>query len=303
MKYSVIFRALDESWVAEHRRGRIYSPIVVEVDAPNGVILSGDLDPVTPGDVYAARANRVDDGACPVASERSGVARRQVAAALIRQDAEIRKAELRSLPDAEDRFLTVDEAVELMGLEIEDDLNDGYDLVYIDRGDKLMDGQVDSVLSGDLDEVEESFGEWLDDNRHIGALHHATDLVELVTTHMVREGLVDDDDADDVEIEAKNSDWWEGFLHDIEERDQSDPLKDLAERTPDPYVLVDLGGVEALGRVDLADLIETRRSNWDADEVVVEFEGLHNGAAVKWGAISRTHDYANDVRLEFSPVS
>lgn len=107
-------------------------------------------------------------------------------------------------------------------------LDEGYDLCYVDQGDKLMSDQIDAVVAGDWESLWESNEEWYSDNRRHGAEYHA----EEETKDVIRSWAIRDQrDYDDLYEEFKDTEEWDEVILAIQDRDTSDPYRDLAKRS------------------------------------------------------------------------
>ncbi|MBQ1048466.1 hypothetical protein KBX50_08305 [Micromonospora sp. C51] len=103
-------------------------------------------------------------------------------------------------------------------------LNERYELVYVDYRDQLSDRDVQDLLNGDADTVYDRFDEgWLSENRSHGATYE----VEQITTEEERNLLEEHGRLDDLRLE-------------IENRDESDPVRDMWRNTPHTLMTVKL---------------------------------------------------------------
>lgn len=90
------------------------------------------------------------------------------------------------------------------------------ELVYIDYRDQLDDEQVSALACQDWEKLDASLDEWLDETRWMGAREAIAELLK-------------DADLDEEEVERfRDSDWYDELRFVIEERDTSEPLKELA---------------------------------------------------------------------------
>ena len=106
-------------------------------------------------------------------------------------------------------------------------MSEKYDLVYIDRNDKLTDEQVEFVAQGKLDELYDWMeNDWLGDSRYISADEEASSLVKDVLVKWYQR--YDEDTIDSI----KDSLDMDGIADMIRDRDSLDPLKDLIDNTP-----------------------------------------------------------------------
>lgn len=103
------------------------------------------------------------------------------------------------------------------------ELKERYDLVYIDYRDELSDEDVQNLLNGEVDKVEERLEEYTSENRHRGAEYE----VEQLLTDEQRELLEEHDLLYDLQDEIKD-------------RDESDPIRDMLRNTPQKLMTVDL---------------------------------------------------------------
>lgn len=107
-------------------------------------------------------------------------------------------------------------------------LDDTYELVYVDRGDELGDDQVAAIVRGDFEALWEMNWEWEADSRHAGARYEAEDEAKAIIREWERR---DERDYDDLYDEFECSEQWDEVLDEIKWRDRSDPYRDLARST------------------------------------------------------------------------
>jgi hypothetical protein len=110
-------------------------------------------------------------------------------------------------------------------------LDEAYDLIYVQQGDKLSDEQVAAVVEGDYEKLWDSTAEWESQARDQGI----DSVVEEVTNQVVRDWLAEDEDGrDPVEVreEFMNSEHLESLREAIGERDRSTWLDELMNATP-----------------------------------------------------------------------
>lgn len=104
-------------------------------------------------------------------------------------------------------------------------LADTYDLIYVEYDDRLTDEQVTALVDGDWDTFDESFEHWEGEARWWGAKYAAEEAVrdfERSHPHLT------------LEMQRWDADWAVQHVIDIiQERDGSDFIPQLARRTPD----------------------------------------------------------------------
>lgn len=108
-------------------------------------------------------------------------------------------------------------------------LDKKYHLIYVDYRDELSDEQVEMIASNDYDKLWESFEDWESDARYGGAKYYLDELLADVITDWENE---DDVDYSELKEEFDGSDLWDEVRYEIEERDESDPAKELASHSP-----------------------------------------------------------------------
>lgn len=112
----------------------------------------------------------------------------------------------------------------------------GFDLYYVDYRDEFTDEQVEEIIDGQrldnvVEEVVEAFGE----SQYLTAREHVEDFAREAIRDMSLD-LEDDQDEEDLLAEFMYSDLSDELRHHIEDRDESDPIRDLAGHTSDPLV-------------------------------------------------------------------
>jgi hypothetical protein len=107
-------------------------------------------------------------------------------------------------------------------------LDEKYYLTEVGRSDELTDDQVAALARGDMESFYEKNDDWEMESRSEGARYYTNDLLDDVIRDWERE---DDrfyrDLAEDFKL---TEEWWE-VVYAIEERDASDPYKQLALNT------------------------------------------------------------------------
>ena len=131
------------------------------------------------------------------------------------------------------------------------------DLVHVEYDDRLTDKQVAGVVSGDWDEVHnDEFTEWVAEATVGAAREIIKETAGDILRRMITDGTLDeetdpDDIADDFEWTAE----WDDVRFWLEDHDESDPLRQLAQHTPDPLVqwvpesTIELDGEDEEGEV------------------------------------------------------
>jgi hypothetical protein len=117
--------------------------------------------------------------------------------------------------------------------EVIEDLSATYELVYVSQGDKLMDEQVESVVTGDLEALEESLDEFVGEQTWINSREVADDVASTVLDRWTRESESDDDDEviEELRFAWEASDERDEVAEIVQEHDTSQPLRDLARGT------------------------------------------------------------------------
>lgn len=118
---------------------------------------------------------------------------------------------------------------EQLANEIIAQLDEKYDLVYVDRGDRLTDEQVAAIVRGDLDTLWEKTDEWESENRAQSVKAIIEQDAKDIVSRWERE-----DDADYAELlnEFDNSAEWERVQQELWNRDTGGWVKDLINGTP-----------------------------------------------------------------------
>jgi hypothetical protein len=114
--------------------------------------------------------------------------------------------------------------------EATEDLDETYQLVYVDYRDQLDSKAIDAMLSGDTEEFFSLFSDWESEQQWSGAEYHEKDLVDTILHRWARADNEFDPDV--------LRDLWEGseaqdsLREEIRARDSSDWVRDLARNTP-----------------------------------------------------------------------
>lgn len=111
----------------------------------------------------------------------------------------------------------------------------GFTLIYPHYDDRLMTEQVEALVDGDFDKVYDEVGEAFADHRH----HMASEDTEEVVKEAINDLMWDDEDGedeDDLYWEFEYSDLFDEVRWLIMDRDDSNPVRNLAANTPDPLV-------------------------------------------------------------------
>lgn len=119
------------------------------------------------------------------------------------------------------------------------DMSDKYDLIYVDRGDRLSDEQVGYLLAGDMESLWDDIGEWESDARWEGVKYHLEDMADDVLRRWERED--DDFDGTDLRDSWFYSEEWEEARYELEERDSGDWFRDLVNGCGSVFVRIRVG--------------------------------------------------------------
>lgn len=171
----------------------------------------------------------------------------------------------------------------------------GFYLYYVDYRDGFTTEQVEQIIDEQrIDTVVEEVVEAFDE----GVYMAARDYVEEFAGDAIRDLLLDledDQDEDDLLTEFMDSDLSDELRYLIEDRDESDPIGDLARHTSDPLVQY-----VPYPRVEI-DVEDEEESNSEAARVLTEL-GLpstaHNYEAMYW-AMANCHG-PTEVRVLFT---
>lgn len=107
-------------------------------------------------------------------------------------------------------------------------LDETYDLVFVDHGDNLTDSQIAAIVGNDIDSLNDSIWEWESESAAIGARSAALEAVtEYERSHIVPEDFDISETAFEIEEPILN-------------RNSSDPVKELASRTSDAFLRVEV---------------------------------------------------------------
>lgn len=112
----------------------------------------------------------------------------------------------------------------------------GFDLYYVDYRDEFTDEQVEEIIDGQrldnvVEEVVDAFGE----SHYLTAREHVEDFAREAIRDMSLD-LGDDQDEEDLLDEFMYCYLSDELRYLIEDRDESDPIRDLAGHTSDPLV-------------------------------------------------------------------
>lgn len=112
------------------------------------------------------------------------------------------------------------------------------DLVHVEHDDRLTSEQAAAVVSGDWDEVDnDDFTEWMAEATVGAAREIIKETAGDILRRMITDGTLDEDE--DPDVIADVFEWtteWDEVRFWLEDHDPSDPLRTLAQRTPDPLV-------------------------------------------------------------------
>lgn len=121
-----------------------------------------------------------------------------------------------------------------------------YDLIFVSYDDRLTDEQASALVSGDMESLWDSIGEWESDARYQGAIYE----IEELTKDVLNEWRDDAEEADDADaldaLDELEHDWeWsterDETRWEIEDRESGDWLRQLVDQTPSLYVRVAIG--------------------------------------------------------------
>ena len=108
------------------------------------------------------------------------------------------------------------------------EMDKSYDLIYVDYRDKLTDTQVNALVQRDWDSLYDELGEWESDARWESVRYHMKDLAEGIISRLEQEHDVDLSWLYD---EYEHTGTWDEAREQMEERDTSDWLRQLASNT------------------------------------------------------------------------
>lgn len=114
------------------------------------------------------------------------------------------------------------EAADALLTRIIDGLDQSYDLIYIDRGDRLSDDQAALIVAGDMEKVWESFEHWESDARWEGVRYELDQIKHRLQPE-------DQELFEDIEDEVRYA---------IQDRETGTWFEDLVGATPDPILRV-----------------------------------------------------------------
>lgn len=139
-------------------------------------------------------------------------------------------------------------------------LSESYDLIYVDYRDGLTDEQAQSLIAGDAESLYESMDTWLSDASYDGARYELDELRREVIAEWERE---DDEDYTVLADEFVHSDEEDEVRWVIQDRDGSNPIRDLAGQTRPQYIRVRIGEDFVLAGEDMDEDVETVMANAD----------------------------------------
>jgi hypothetical protein len=116
-------------------------------------------------------------------------------------------------------------------------LDKSYQLVYVDYRDELTDEQVAMIARGDYESLWESSIDWESGSRSDGARYHINELVDDVIRDWERE---DDADYSELKDGFDLSAEWDEVNEAIQDRDDSDPYREMAAHTSDVLMRVNV---------------------------------------------------------------
>lgn len=140
--------------------------------------------------------------------------------------------------------------------EVRAELRPTYQLTYVDRNDQLSPAQVAALVRNDGETLGDSLDEWTADQQHDSATGELEEVAKAVADAWEREHAdVLDEHRDSVDPDAvanvvaawEVSDDREDVRSIIMERDNSDPLRDLARNTPPVLLRIPVGDFDGEG--------------------------------------------------------
>jgi hypothetical protein len=108
-------------------------------------------------------------------------------------------------------------------------LDRSYELVHVDYRDGLTDEQVDALAGKDWEALDESLEEWLDETRYEGADYHRKEVMEQTEREWTE--VHGYEIAEAVREAFESTDFYDELRFAIEDRDTSNPIRDLAGST------------------------------------------------------------------------
>lgn len=139
-------------------------------------------------------------------------------------------------------------------------LRDSYDLIYVDYRDGLTDEQAAALLRGDTEALYDSLDQWEFEARADGTRYELDELAKEVISDWERE---DDEDYTVLADEFRYSDEEDEVRDAIQDRDGSNPIRDLAGQTRSQYIRVRIGEDFVLAGEDMDEDVETVMANAD----------------------------------------
>lgn len=140
---------------------------------------------------------------------------------------------------------TINNALEALAAEVGAYLGtEGEHLVYINRGDRLTDDQVDLLVSGEsgFALLDEDLDEWHSEVQHMAAQEVVDDAARDIVHAWQGLGLTDEQ-ADDLIQDFEYSDERDELVMTTRDLDTSDPIRDLARETPAVLIRVPIPGL------------------------------------------------------------
>lgn len=165
----------------------------------------------------------------------------------------------------------------------------GYDLYFIEHDERLTNEQVESLVHGKTDDLYMDVTEARSEGAYINAIEEVKDLAKEVIADLARDD--EDVDEDDVWWEFEYSPQFDEVRFAVEDRDESDPVRDLAGHTPDPLV-------QYVPDMHIEITLEYVDGGYDTDEVHAALKDIglpvtpHNVQALRDG-LNECHDYAS----------
>jgi len=119
--------------------------------------------------------------------------------------------------------------IEQLANEIIEQLDAKYDLVYVDRGDRLTDDQVAAIVKGDMDSLWEKTDEFESESQAASVKEIIESDAKDIVNRWERE---DDEDYTGLLADFDHSDQWERVQQELWDRDSGGWVRDLINATP-----------------------------------------------------------------------
>ena len=165
----------------------------------------------------------------------------------------------------------------------------GYDLYFIEHDERLTIEQVESLVHGKTDDLYMDVTEARSEGAYINAIEEVKDLAKEVIAELARDD--EDVDEDDVWWEFEYSPQFDEVRFAVQDRDESDPVRDLAGNAPDPLV-------QYVPDMPIEITVEHVDGGYDTGEVHAALKDIglpvtpHNVQALS-ESLNECHDYAS----------